>query len=144
MGDDALIYAPLSRVWEGSDRDLLEQMFTFYASIPPEPILDATYNAGRFWKNSTRHVVSMDNDPRYKPMIVGDNRTMEGVADAAYGAVVYDPPHVGPQPCFTQGNTPHTRLYPAYNSRSMSARQCREAHARVAWKGRGNAQCGTA
>ena len=97
MGDGALIYAPLSSVWEGSDRDLLEQMFTFYASIPPEPILDATYNAGRFWKNSTRHVVSMDIDPRYKPMIVGDNRTMEGVADAAYGAVVYDPPHVGPQ-----------------------------------------------
>ena len=54
MGDDALIFAPLSSVWEGSDRDLLEQMFTFYASIPPEPILDATYNAGRFWKNSTR------------------------------------------------------------------------------------------
>ena len=94
---DAVGYTPLSSVWEGSDGELLEQMFAFYASIPTEPILDATYNAGRFWRESTRHVVSMDIDPRYKPMIIGDNRTMEGVPDAAYGTVVYDPPHVGPQ-----------------------------------------------
>ena len=90
-------YAPLSSVWEGSDSGLLERMFVFYAAIPPEPILDATYNAGRFWKGSTREVVSMDIDPRYKPMIVGDNRKMEGVPSSHYGVVVYDPPHVGPQ-----------------------------------------------
>ena len=71
-------YAPLSSIWEGSDGDLLEAMFTFYATIPPEPILDATYNAGRFWKGSRRQVVSMDIDPQYKPMIVGDNRKMRG------------------------------------------------------------------
>lgn len=30
-------------------------------------------------------------------MIVGDNRVMAGVPSAHSGAVVYDPPHVGPQ-----------------------------------------------
>ncbi len=73
-------YEPISSVWEGSDGDLLEAMFNFYASIPPEPILDATFNAGRFWKGSNRDVVSMDIDPQYKPTIVGDNRKMVGAA----------------------------------------------------------------
>lgn len=90
-------YQPLSSVWEGNDGELLERLLTFYPSIPPEPILDATYNAGRFWRGSTREVVSMDIDPTYQPMIVGDNRVMDGVPDDAYGVVVYDPPHVGPQ-----------------------------------------------
>ena len=90
-------YDPLSSVWEGNDADLLERMFAFYASIEVEPILDPTYNVGRFWRGSQREVVSMDIDPRYKPMIVGDNRVMDGVPDAHYGVVVYDPPHVGPQ-----------------------------------------------
>src|SRR5229473_2195847 len=72
-------YEPISSVWEGSDGDLLEAMFRFYAAISPEPILDATYNAGRFWKGSTRHVVSMDIDPQYNLYIVGDNREMKGV-----------------------------------------------------------------
>ncbi len=90
-------YTPLSSVWEGSDGDLIEAIFGFYAAIPPEPILDPTYNAGRFWRGSTRKVVSMDIDPQYKPMIVGDNRKMKGVKSSAYGAIVYDPPHVGPQ-----------------------------------------------
>lgn len=90
-------YAPLSSVWEGSDGDLLEEMLRFYPSIPPEPILDATYNRGRFWRGSSRSVVSMDINPAFSPMIVGDNRVMEGVADASFGCIVYDPPHVGPQ-----------------------------------------------
>jgi len=90
-------YEPISSVWESGDSDLLESMFNFYATIPVEPILDATYNAGRFWKGSTREVVSMDIDPRYKPMIVGDNRKMKGVPSWRFGVVVYDPPHVGPQ-----------------------------------------------
>lgn len=90
-------YEPLSSVWERSDGELLEAMFEFYAKIPPEPILDATYNAGRFWKGSTRHIVSMDIDPQYKPKILGDNRKMRGVPSAHFGVVVYDPPHVGPQ-----------------------------------------------
>jgi hypothetical protein len=70
-------YEPISSVWEGSDGELLEAMFSFYAVIPVEPILDATYNAGRFWKGSTRDVVSMDIDPQYKTAIVGDNRKMK-------------------------------------------------------------------
>lgn len=90
-------YAPLSSVWEGTDSELLEAIFSFYAVIAPEPILDSTYNAGRIWKGSARQVISMDLDRRYKPMIVGDNRKMAGVPDAAFGAVIYDPPHVGPQ-----------------------------------------------
>ena len=90
-------YTPLSSVWEGSDKDLLEAMFAFYESIPVEPILDSTFNAGRFWKGSPRRVVSMDIDQRHSPMIVGDNREMVGIPDATFGAVIYDPPHVGPQ-----------------------------------------------
>lgn len=90
-------YEPLSSVWECSDGELLEAMFRFYASIDPEPILDATYNSGRFWQGSAREIWSMDIDPRYKPMIVGDNRIMKGVPAEHFGVVVYDPPHVGPQ-----------------------------------------------
>ncbi|MDE2844845.1 MAG: hypothetical protein OXN21_15915, partial [Chloroflexota bacterium] len=90
-------YSPISSVWEGSDGELIESMLQFYASIDPEPILDATFNRGRFWKGSSRHVISMDIDPKYAPMIVGDNREMVGVPDSQFGTVVYDPPHVGPQ-----------------------------------------------
>ncbi len=90
-------YDAISSVWERSDGELLEAMLSFYPTISPEPILDATYNAGRFWKDSARDVWSMDIDPRYKPMIIGDNRVMKGVPSAKFGTVVYDPPHVGPQ-----------------------------------------------
>lgn len=90
-------YEPISSVWEGGDGELIEAMLRFYASIEPEPILDATYNRGRFWKGSARNVVSMDIEPKFEPMILGDNREMTGVADAEFGTLVYDPPHVGPQ-----------------------------------------------
>jgi hypothetical protein len=90
-------YAPISSVWEGTDADLMESIFKFYPNIPVEPILDSTYNAGRMWKGSKRKVVSMDINPQYKPMIVGDNRKMKGVPSSHYGVVVFDPPHVGPQ-----------------------------------------------
>src|SRR5262245_6852880 len=55
-------YEPLSSVWEKSDGQLLEAMLDFYPTVNPEPILDATYNTGRFWKGSSRHVWSMDID----------------------------------------------------------------------------------
>jgi hypothetical protein len=90
-------YQAITSVWEGMDGDLIEAMLRFYPTINPEPILDATYNAGRFWRGSTREVVSMDIDPQYQPMIVGDNRKMRGVPSAHYGVVIFDPPHVGPQ-----------------------------------------------
>jgi hypothetical protein len=84
-------------VWERSDRELLEALLAFYPTINPEPILDATYNTGRFWKGSSRDVWSMDIDTRHQPMILADNRVMLGVPSAHFGTVVYDPPHVGPQ-----------------------------------------------
>ncbi|HET9179697.1 MAG TPA: hypothetical protein VFQ24_15180 [Terriglobia bacterium] len=90
-------YRPLSSVWEGTDGELLEAIFRFYPTIPVEPILDSTHNAGRFWKGSKRRVVSMDIDPQYRPKIVADNRIMKGVRSSQFGAIVYDPPHVGPQ-----------------------------------------------
>ena len=90
-------YTPISSVWEGGDGELIEKMLQFYPSIPPNPILDATFNQGRFWKKSSRNVVSMDINAKFNPMIVGDNRKMEGVLDDSFGVVVYDPPHVGPQ-----------------------------------------------
>ncbi len=90
-------YKPLSSVWSGKDSALIEAMLEFYSVIPPDPILDATYNAGRFWAGSTRSVVSMDIDPRYKPDIIADNREMPGVESDLFSVVVYDPPHVGPQ-----------------------------------------------
>ena len=90
-------YQPLSSVWTGSDSELLDAMLDFYPVIPPDPILDATYNAGRIWGDSIRPVVSMDIDPRYEPDIVADNREMPGVEDSSFAVVVYDPPHVGPQ-----------------------------------------------
>ena len=90
-------YSPISSVWEGNDGDLIEAMLRFYPSIAPEPILDATHNKGRFWKGSARDVISMDINPKFNPMILGDNRKMDGVPDASFGTVVYDPPHVGPQ-----------------------------------------------
>src|SRR5437588_41052 len=64
------LYNPISSVWEGTDDELIEAMLNFYPTIPPSPILDATHNAGRFWKRSKRRVVSMDIDRRYKPDIV--------------------------------------------------------------------------
>lgn len=101
-------YRAPSSVWSGNDADLLEMMIEFYRRIPAEPILDATYNAGRFWRGSTRRVISMDVSDAYDVDIVADNRTMVGrnrrtgedayrVPDESFGVVVYDPPHVGPQ-----------------------------------------------
>ena len=42
LTNGATKYEPLSSVWEGSDGELLEAMLSFYPSIEPEPILDAT------------------------------------------------------------------------------------------------------
>ncbi|MFH0917139.1 MAG: hypothetical protein V1912_11935 [bacterium] len=93
----AVTYEPLSSVWEGTDGELIEAMLSFYPTIEPAPILDATYNTGRIWRGTTCRVVSMDIDPKCHPDIVADNREMPGVESYSYGVVVYDPPHVGPQ-----------------------------------------------
>ncbi|MBI4569768.1 MAG: hypothetical protein HY719_15355 [Planctomycetes bacterium] len=68
-------------------------MLDFYPRQRPTRILDATVNQGRFWVGSSRPVVGMDINPRYKPDVVGDNRAMPLAADE-FDVVVYDPPHV--------------------------------------------------
>lgn len=86
-------YRPLSSVWTGEDAELLEEMLRFYPRTPPERILDATVNAGRFWIGSTRTIIGLDIDPRYRPTVVADNRCMP-FANESFDVVVYDPPHV--------------------------------------------------
>lgn len=86
-------YEPLPSVWEGGDAELLERMLGFYPHQPPERILDATVNAGRFWIGSTRPVTGIDIDPRHRPDIVADNAAMPFAAES-FDVVVYDPPHI--------------------------------------------------
>jgi SAM-dependent methyltransferase len=80
-------------VWHGDDTELLELMLDFYPRTPPQRILDATVNRGRFWRGSQRPVIGLDIDPGYRPDVVGDNRDMP-FPDASFDVVVYDPPHI--------------------------------------------------
>jgi SAM-dependent methyltransferase len=89
----ASTYAPLPSVWFGSDEELLEAMLCFYPRENPRDILDATINAGRFWRNSHRKVVGMDIDPKFEPDILADNCNMP-CKDDSFDVVVNDPPHV--------------------------------------------------
>jgi SAM-dependent methyltransferase len=86
-------YRPIASVWHGTDAELLETMLGFYPAKRPEAILDATVNAGRFWKGTTYNVTGLDIDPRFQPDVVGDNRDMP-FTDESFDVVVYDPPHV--------------------------------------------------
>jgi SAM-dependent methyltransferase len=80
-------------VWEGEDCDLLERMLEFYPRSKPGAILDATVNVGRFWRGSTRPVVGLDIDDRFKPDVVADNTDM-AFGNERFDVVVYDPPHI--------------------------------------------------
>ena len=53
-------YRLLPSVWQGEDAELLEVMLDFYPHMPPQLILDATVNAGRFWRGSQRPVIGLD------------------------------------------------------------------------------------
>lgn len=86
-------YRLLPSVWHGEDAELLELMLGFYPHTPPQRILDATVNAGRFWRGSQRPVIGLDINPRYHPDVVGDNLYMP-FRDGEFDAVVYDPPHI--------------------------------------------------
>ena len=86
-------YEPLPSVWEGADGELLERMLQFYPKHPPERILDATVNKGRFWQGSTRPVLGMDIDARHRPNILGSGPNMPFRAET-FDVVVYDPPHI--------------------------------------------------
>ena len=82
-------YDPLPSVWYGEDYELLEKMLLSYPRTPPEKILDATVNAGRFWKNSQRAVVGMDIDFSHKPALAADNTAMP-FRDSSFDVIVYD------------------------------------------------------
>lgn len=86
-------YQPLPSVWYGEDSELLDLMLGFYPRKPPELILDATINRGRFWIGLDYNVIGLDIDPRYKPSVVGDNMKMP-FQNEIFDVVVYDPPHI--------------------------------------------------
>ena len=86
-------YRLLPSVWQGEDAELLESMLGFYPHTPPQRILDATVNAGRFWRGSQRPVIGLDINPRYRPSVVGNNLDMP-FRDGSFDVVVYDPPHI--------------------------------------------------
>lgn len=86
-------YAPLPSVWEGEDADLLEKMLQFYPRFEPEMVLDATANSKRFWRDSTRPVVGMDIELRYRPEVLGTSLCLPIKSDV-FDVVVYDPPHI--------------------------------------------------
>ena len=88
-----LTYNPIPSIWEGEDNELLELMLDFYPNVAPERVLDATVNSGRFWCNSTRPVVGLDIDRRYRPEVSGTNICLPFISDV-FDVVVYDPPHV--------------------------------------------------
>src|SRR5204863_3157324 len=69
-------YVPLPSVWFGDDAGLLEKMLCFYPHKRPTHILDATINAGRFWRGSRRKVVGMDIDAKFSPDVHADNCNM--------------------------------------------------------------------
>ena len=86
-------YEPIPSVWEGTDGELLERMLQFYPKQPPERILDATVNKGRFWRGSARPVLGMDIDERHRPHVLGTGANMPFKSES-FDIVVYDPPHI--------------------------------------------------
>jgi SAM-dependent methyltransferase len=86
-------YRLLPSVWPGEDAELLELMLDFYPRTPPQRILDATVNGGRFWRGRQQPVTGLDINPRYRPDVVGDNLYMPFRA-SDFDVVVYDPPHI--------------------------------------------------
>ncbi len=86
-------YSPLPSVWEGEDAPLLELMLSFYPKTPPQMILDATVNEGRFWRGTKRKIIGLDIEWAFKPTINGSNLAMP-FASESFDVVVYDPPHI--------------------------------------------------
>jgi SAM-dependent methyltransferase len=86
-------YEPIASTWFGTDAELLEDMLNFYPRKRPRLILDATVNAGRFWRGSKRKIVGIDIEAQHSPDVVADNGLMP-FKDTCFDVVVYDPPHV--------------------------------------------------
>jgi len=93
FGSAARPYQPIPSVWEGADHPLLELMLDFYPRRRPGRILDATVNVGRFWEKSTRDIIGLDINPRFRPTLIGTNLSMP-FRGASFDVVVYDPPHI--------------------------------------------------
>ncbi|MBX6314423.1 MAG: hypothetical protein IRY99_16140 [Isosphaeraceae bacterium] len=92
-GGTATGYQTLASIWFQGDSELIERMLAFYPRRPPQIILDATVNAGRFWRGSQRKVIGLDIDGRHRPAIIGDHTRMP-FQDHCFDVVVYDPPHI--------------------------------------------------
>lgn len=86
-------YEPLPSVWFDEDSELLEKLLHFYPHKPPQRILDATVNGGRFWRNTNHPVIGIDIDFAHKPTLVADNTAMP-FPDSSFDVIVYDPPHI--------------------------------------------------
>lgn len=86
-------YQPIPSVWDGDDRGLLEMMLGFYPRANPHRILDATVNVGRFWRGSSRQIIGLDVNSRFRPTVVGDNLAMPFRSES-FDVIVYDPPHI--------------------------------------------------
>lgn len=86
-------YTPLPSVWDGEDAPLLELMLDFYPKSPPQMILDATVNGGRFWRGTQRAIIGLDIEREFKPTVNGSNLAMP-FANESFDVVVYDPPHI--------------------------------------------------
>lgn len=68
-------------------------MLEFYPRKAPELILDATVNAGRFWRENHRRIIGLDVDPGCKPDVIGDCTRLP-FGNCVFDVVVYDPPHI--------------------------------------------------
>jgi hypothetical protein len=86
-------YQSLPSVWYGEDAELLEQMLQLYPRQAPKLILDATMNAGRFWRGTPRNIIGLDIDMRHRPTVIGDNTRMPFNSET-FDVIVYDPPHI--------------------------------------------------
>src|SRR4051812_7553493 len=93
VGPARAAYEPIPSVWNEDDAELIERMLRFYPRDEPKLILDATVNAGRFWRGTSRPVIGLDIDTRHRPAVVGDNRRLPFRGECM-DVVLYDPPHV--------------------------------------------------
>ena len=83
----------MNSVVEMSSADAVEGLLSL--TNAQEPILDATYGSGDFWRKSVRQVVGCDIDPErvaaHEFVKQADFRALP-FADGAYPTVVFDPP----------------------------------------------------
>jgi hypothetical protein len=79
----------LNSVVEMSSAEAIEGLLSLVNAS--EPILDATFGSGDFWRDSQRWVVGCDIDPQRARDRVADFRALP-FTNAEFPTVVYDPP----------------------------------------------------